>query len=252
MLTHWNEINAFDFEPAGAVAVLCVGSCEQHSLHLPLGTDAMLVEGVAEDAAKLARTRVVLLPVQKIGYSPHHRGFKGCITLSQETMFRYYLELCRCVYDNGFEKLLIVNGHGGNQSCLQTVVNELGATGCRQALLLRYWDLIGDKIAALRDSAAGGMGHAGEFETSAMLYYRPKLVQKDRIKEYPPAEGNRYHGPDLFAKNSVYQYKCFEEYSKDGNVGQPHFASAEKGRMFAEHAAQALAELIDYFAVNTF
>lgn len=252
MLTRWNEINSFDFDPKGAVAVLCVGSCEQHSLHLPLGVDALLAERVAEDAASIAKTNLVLLPVQKIGYSPHHQGFKGFITLSQVTMFHYLVEICECVYQNGFEKLLIVNGHGGNQSCLQTVVNELGAGGHRQAILVRYWDLISDKIQKLRSSEPGGMGHAGEFETAMMLYYYPELVQTDRIRNYPPAQGVKYHGPDLFAKNAVYQYKCFEEYSKDGNVGQPHLASAEKGKKFAQYAAEALAELADYFAEHTF
>jgi len=251
MLTRWNEINAFDFDPHSVLPVLCVGSCEQHSRHLPLGTDSMLVEKVTEEAAALAKVRVVLLPTQKIGYSPHHRAFRGCITLSQDTMFHYLLEVFRCVFDDGFAKLLIVNGHGGNQSCLQTVVNELGAAGYR-ALLVRYWDLIGPEVAAIRESPAGGMGHAGEFETSLMLHYCPELVLEERIGEYPPARGNSYHGPDLFAKNQVYQYKPFEEYSPDGNVGQPHFASREKGARFAEVASRALADLMDDYADHTF
>lgn len=252
MLSLWNEIVAEDFDAKDAVAVLCVGSCEQHGLHLPLGTDAMLAEAVAKDAARLANAKMVLLPVQKIGYSPHHRGFNGCVTLSQDAMFHYILEICLCIYANGFRKLMIVNGHGGNQSCLQTVVNELGARGYRQALLVRYWDLIADQINDLRTSQSGGMGHAGEFETSMMLHYYPELVKVERIKDYPPAQGNRYHGPDLFAKNCIYQYKCFDEYSKDGNVGQPKLASAEKGAEFAHLAAQALADLADDFLANTF
>ena len=251
MLTRWNEIDSPDFDPKGKIAAICIGSCEQHGLHLPLGTDSMLIEGVTEDAARLASAQIVLLPVQKFGYSPHHRAFRGWITLSQETMFRYYMEVCGCVFANGFEKLLLLNGHGGNQSCLQTVVNELGAAGNR-ALLVRYWDLIGDAVAALRESPAGGMGHAGEFETSLMLHYHPELVRQDRIREYAPAAGNEYHGPDLFARNTVYQYKPFEEYSKDGNVGQPHFASREKGDKIAQCAATALARLMDYYAENTF
>ena len=117
---------------------------------------------------------------------------------------------------------------------------------------MRYWDLIADQINELRTSQSGGMGHAGEFETSMMLHYYPELVKVESIKDYPPAQGNKYHGPDLFARNRVYQYKCFDEYSKDGNVGQPKLASADKGAKFARYAAQALADLVDDFIVNTY
>jgi creatinine amidohydrolase len=192
------------------------------------------------------------MPAQKIGYSPHHRTFEGFITLSQDTMFRYMTEVCLCAFKNGLKKLLLVNSHGGNQSCLQTVVNELGEVHGKRAILVKYWDLIADFTAGERKTRPGGMGHAGEFETSLMLHLYPELVDRTKIFECPPACGNKYHNPDLFAKNLVYQYKDFSEYSEHGNVGQSAYADSEFGRRLAEEASGALAELIDFYASNEF
>lgn len=248
MLIRWYDTISSDFPKLGKpLGLLCVGSCEQHSEYLPVGTDGLLGERICELAAEKAKSTVLMLPVQRIGYSPHHRAFPGYITLSQDTMFHYLVEVLRSVYESGLEKILIVNAHGGNQSCLQTVVNEMGATYGKHALLVRYWDLIADEVKRIRESPEGGMGHAGEFEASLMMHHFPKLADPGRFGERQPAKGNRYHSPDLFARNAVYQFKNFDEYSETGNVGQPQFASEAKGKMFSEAAAAALADLIDFY-----
>lgn len=241
-----------DFKLKDALAVLPIGSCEQHSDYLPVGTDGLLAERLSACAAELAKSRVWLMPTQQIGYSPHHRAFPGYVTLTQETMFRYLVEVCLCAFENGAEKLLIVNAHGGNQSCLQTVSNELGARYNKKAIIVRYWDLISEDIGKKRNSGPGGMGHAGEFETALIRYLYPELVKESRIRDFPPATGNAYHAPDMFAVNRVYQYKPFHEYSDHGNIGQPQLADAEEGGYFFRRAAEELAKLMDYFMENTF
>ena len=246
MLTKWNELTAFDLELSRALGLLVVGSTEQHSDYLPLGTDSMIGAALAEQAARQASCQVVMLPVQSIGYSPHHRAYPGVLTLSQDTMFHYLLELCGCAYDAGLEQLMILNAHGGNQSCLQTVVNELGSRRGKRAVLVRYWDLIAGKIGEIRQSPPGGMGHAGELETSLMLHFYPKLVNTGRIDQRPPARGNPWHHPDMFASNKVYIYKPFNEYSPKGNIGQPSLASPEKGGMIAALVAGELARLMEF------
>lgn len=251
MLIDWNSTIAPDFVPKSAVAAICVGSCEQHSDYLPVGTDGMIGQSVLFGGAQKAEATVYALPTQTFGYSPHHRHFKGVITLSQQTMFCYLMDVFKSVFDQGFEKCLIVNSHGGNQSCLQTVVNELGAQYERRALLVRYWDLIAEEIESIRESEPGGMGHAGEFETSLMLHYHKDRVDETRIFEAQPAQGNLFMHPDMFARNSVYQYKPFEEYSKKGNVGQPQYGSAQKGKTIADLLEKRLAELIDWYATNS-
>lgn len=252
MLLYWYETASVDFSFEDTVGILSIGSCEQHGEYLPVGTDGLIGWRLAQAAGERAESRTLLLPPQQIGYSPHHRAFPGCLTLRQDTMFHYLLEICRCAFDNGLQKLLLLNSHGGNQSCLQTVVNELGAQYGYRPLLVRYWDLIADTAARLRSSGSGGMGHAGEFETSVMQYLYPELVHPDRFGDRPPAAGNQYHNPDLFARNAVFQYKPFQEYDRRGNVGQPQLASPEKGEAFFRAAADALAELVDFYRHNDF
>ena len=247
MLMNWHEQTAPDFDVEGILPVLCIGATEQHALHMPVGTDTLLASAVVKAAAEKAKGKILLLPVQHVGYSPHHRFAKGYLTLSQTTMFNYYMEICRCVFENGYKKLLIVSGHGGNQSCLQTVVNELAAQYDYRAVLLRYWDPVRNDIRTIRESVSGGMGHAGEFETSVMMHAHPELVKEDRIKEYPPARIDRYYDPDLQAGNPIWQYKTFDTYSPDGNIGQPHLASPEKGEKFFTAAVNGLADLMDCY-----
>lgn len=252
MIQKWYEMNAEDFDYSDTLGVLCVGSCEQHGNYLPVGTDGLIGWRLVEEAAEHSDGRVLLLPLQWVGYSSHHRAFPGYLTLSQDVMLHYLLELGSCVFEQGLEKLLIVNSHGGNQSCLQTLVNELGARYGNRSLLVRYWDLIEESVSDERVSQPGGMGHAGEFETSLMMYLYPKLVRGERFGTREAAEGNAYHHPDMFAKNKVYQYKPFEEYSPGGNVGQPQYASAQKGEQFFVGASRALTELMDYYHNHEF
>ncbi len=252
MLLEWMDVTSQDFEGLqDAVCVLCAGSCEQHAAYLPVGTDSFLCESVAREAAKKADCRVLLLPSLCYGYSPHHRAFAGCITLRQQTIAAMVKEICACVYANGFEKILIVNAHGGNQTCLQAAVNELGEESGVYPVLARYWDLAAEEIESLRQSGPGGMGHACELETSLMLHYAPGLVKKERIEALPPAKCGRWHSPDLLACNKVYIYKPFEQYSPRGTIGQPQYASAQKGAKLAQAITDNLARLMAHVSAHS-
>lgn len=246
MLIKWDELTAFDIDVSKSLVLLCVGSTEQHSDYLPLGTDSIIGESLGEAAAKRARCPVLMLPPLRFGFSPHHRAFPGYITLSQKTMSGYLMDVCTSVYQNGAERMMILNSHGGNQACLQTVVNEIGSSLDKRIVLVRYWDLIAQAINGIRESGPGGMGHAGELETSLMLHFRPDLVNLMRIDSRPPAVGNDWHHPDMFASNKVYIYKPFNEYSPKGNIGQPALGNREKGGKIASLIIEELAKLMEY------
>lgn len=252
MLIKWVNAISSDFNASESLGLLCVGSCEQHSDYLPLGTDSFIGERLAQEAAINASCQVLMLPTQQIGFSPHHRAFPGYISLSQQTMFSYLCEMCLCAFENGIEKLIILNSHGGNQTCLQAVVNELGSVHNKKVVLVRYWDLISDTIDNIRVSEKGGMGHAGEFETSLMLYYYPEFVKNSRIDNRDIALGNEWHNPDMFASNKIYIYKPFDEYSKKGNIGQPQYGSSEKGGVIASSIIEQLVKLMNDIYANEF
>lgn len=246
MLIRWDRCCAWDLDAEHALGVLCVGSTEQHSDYLPLGTDSLLGEALCAEAAQKAAARILMLPTQRIGFSPHHRAFPGVLTLKNDVMTAYMMDVCESAFACGIKRLLLVNAHGGNQTALQAAVNRLGAELGREAVLVRYWDLVAQDAAAIRKSKPGGMGHAGEFETSLMLHYYPELVLKERIDERPVAQGDAWHHPDMFAKNKVYRYVPFDRYSAKGNIGQAHLASEEEGQILACRITEELAKLMDF------
>jgi creatinine amidohydrolase len=251
MLEEWYKMTSYEIGDGNkCITAFAVGSCEQHSEHLPVGTDGFLGDTILRAAAEQAKSKVLVLPTIKYGYSPHHRDFNGYVTLTQDTIKLLILDICNSIYSNGFEKILILNSHGGNQSALQTAVNELGETHETSPVLVRYWDLITDEILKIRETGPGGMGHAGELETSLMKHYFPTLVRRNKISEHNPAKGSKWHNPDMFAKNSVYIYKPFNRYSEYGNIGQPQFATDEKGEKISRTIIKKLAELIDYYSAN--
>jgi len=245
-LIHWENTIACELDAGHALGVLMVGSTEQHSNYLPVGTDSIIGGRIVVEAAEKTNARVLMLPAQHIGFSPHHSAFPGVLTLRNNIMVDYLTELCESAFRTGLPRLLIVNSHGGNKTALQAVVNRLGSEFGRAVTLVNYMDLISDQIDAIRKSEPGGMGHAGEFETSLMLHFAPELVDTKRIDFRPPASGDAWHHPDLFARNKVYRFIPFETYSKQGNIGQAFLASKEEGAKMARLITDKLAELMEY------
>ncbi len=253
MLIHWNELSKDQFKRYRDTATVAINfaSTEQHSRHLPVGTDAILGKAVLEEAARLAASPMLVLPQACYGYSPHHRFAPGYVTISQNTLISHARDICKSVYENGFKRMFLVNSHGGNQVYLSAVINEIGEEyGEKFSLMeLRYWDVAGPRIMEIRDSALGGTGHACEFETSMMMHLRPDLVQADKIAECPPVPGDPWFQMDLLGFKKYLKFSNFNIYNPDGHVGQPHLATAEKGRLFFEAVTEELAKFFDYFHV---
>ena len=250
MLLEWRDLASSECsamaEKGGAALVM--GSCEQHGLHLPLGTDVYLGEAVMRRAAERAVREVVLLPSVAYGFSAHHMDFPGSITLTQKTLAAMITEVMSGVISAGFTKAVLVVSHGGNSPAVHTAVNELGIAfpQCSVAML-RYWDFMTEFMETLRDSPLGGIGHAGEMETSMMMALYPHLVG-DGWENYSLAQGNDWYHPDMFAHNRVTVYRRFRDKSPYGNVGVCQDASREKGEKILSYLGEELGKYLDgYF-----
>src|SRR6202167_2819448 len=115
---------------AGAMPVLTVGAVEQHSDHLPVDTDSLSAYQLALLAAeRCASPHVLVLPPPSFGFSPHHRGWAGTITLSLSTFVGMVTDVAESLHRTGFKRLLIVNGHGGNQGPLTSACTDLASRG---------------------------------------------------------------------------------------------------------------------------
>jgi creatinine amidohydrolase len=241
----WQEVASLDAERT--VALVPVAALEQHGPHLPMDTDAFLVTSVVEAAADRARAGqpVLVTPTIFAGSSEHHMAFPGTITLRPETLADVVRDVCLSLARHGFRRLLTVNGHGGNRAVLAEVVQSIGFEAPINVSAVDYWMFAADVVAELRESPAGGMAHACEFETSLMLHLRPRAVRADLIAREIPKPRLSLEHLDLFQRAPLATHWKTHELSKSGVLGAPDLATAEKGRAFFEACVSGLAALIE-------
>jgi len=216
------------------VAVLPIGATERHGDHLPAGMDTLNVTAVCEKAVK--NEPAVLLPTVFTGMNTELRHAPGSLSIRPELIMQYLEEICDEVSRNGFGKIIIVSGHGGNRFMIpQLIMNTLDTP---KKYVLYYWSAsagkdIRDKVLETKTHA-----HACECETSDALYLFPNLVKMDRCPKKPVESGKPEYLNDIYS--NVDWFASFPE-----NVsGDPSVANAEKGKALHEDAVKRLADAI--------
>lgn len=165
------------------LVVFPVGAIEQHGPHLPVGTDTFTVEHISRAAAAQVGEQVplVVAPTLAFGSSHHHLPFGGAMSLSTETYYRTVYELTESLIIGGFQRVFIVNGHGGNQELIQLVVRDLALKHPAHLAAGSYWTIAWPELIEAAGDMQGRLpGHAGIFETSQMMALRPELVREPR------------------------------------------------------------------------
>jgi creatinine amidohydrolase len=241
------EIGALDRETT--IVLLPIGSVEQHGNHMPVGTDTILAEAVANGAAA-KRKGILVAPAPWYGFSPHHLSLPGTLSLNSNDMIETIERAAEGILANGFRRLVIVNGHGGNRAVMDVASANIGHRhhGKARIAALTYFALARERIAELRASEAGGMGHACEFETAMMLHVRPDLVKLDRAVAKYPETRSAYLTTDLLGASRVQTYLDFRDLSATGTFGDPSLATPEKGKAFFDACVAELATFIDEFS----
>jgi creatinine amidohydrolase len=246
----WYEIKAAAEE--GRVAVLPVATYEDHGPHLPVDVDVLLANEICERAVARIPGEAILIPPVNHGYSPHHMDFHGTITITWDTFIRYVKDVCVSVAHHGFQRILIVNGHGSNTSPCDmaarlTVIDTAGAVLCAS---VNHWALRKVRVEGgeIRDSSYGGTSHACEYETSLYLALKPDLVDMSRaVDERAPLPPS--FQTDLLAgthpQGSAANLNIYWSARTDSGVmGDATLATAEKGEHFLAAAVEGLIELI--------
>jgi creatinine amidohydrolase len=233
----WLELTSPDFQKEvedGVIAVLPVGSIEIHGPHLPLGTDTLVIQALVELASK--REHAVVLPALPFAYVPENRHFPGTMTMEPKLLLSLLGEISDEVGRNGFEKLLLINGHGGNNALLNTFV--MSRSSKRKPIVYAYlspWEIPKD----LEEKMAEGVetGHACVIETSTVLALFKDLVKMDHVKH--PARTGSTDLPKEIMSPYWWQARCLELY-----LGDPRLATEEKGKIIIEAMVANIAKAI--------
>lgn len=179
-----------------AVAIIPVGSIEQHGPHLPLGSDSLSALEKSVRIAELTDSFVVQTCL--IGYSPHHLGFKGTISLKPNTMISVLMDTIESLTHHGIKRVMFVNSHQGNDHILEYVVKEARTEFNVSIAFPRLYSLA-DR---LRERKYRTLDiHAGKGETSVMLKVTPNLVEMERIKDWKPSTKLKPEFVDLLKKD---------------------------------------------------
>ena len=243
----WPELAAL----SDRIFVVPLASLEQHGRHLPVFTDSLITGHIADRVEQLCSEKIVMLPVQWLGHSPHHRRF-GCVSLDLMPYVEMIRGICRSLIGIGATRILLLNGHGGNDIPCKAALRELKSEfEDRKDLYIAYatyWNLAAKEFQEIRESPAGGMGHACEMETSIILARHPELVAVDQIAPGGPSEERGYKTIDMLQGEPYFLIAEFDELSENGAIGMPQFATAEKGERFLEAAAQGVVRFLGDFA----
>ena len=235
---------------AGAFPVLTVGSCEQHADHLPVDTDTVSAFRVALAAAeRCTAVHALVLPPPSFGFSPHHAAWPGTVTLRLSTFLAVVADVADSTHRAGFDRLLVVNGHGGNNGPLVAACTELVSRGLRVAAVTYFAPGQADWLPLLPGHKRG-VGHACAYETALQLALRPDERQRiaGHIDGLPPRLTPAYaeDGATPFDGTGA-TYAALFPAGDPGYAGDPAAATLEAGEALLEATVAGLARFLAVF-----
>ncbi|MCU4716494.1 creatininase family protein [Halapricum hydrolyticum] len=236
----WPDLESY-FE-SESLAIVPLGSTEQHGPHLPEGTDHLIAEGFAREAA--ARTGYLCTPTINIGVSPHHRQFPGTMWVDPPAFRAYVESFSRNLAYHGIDRIVYVNAHGGNVDHLREVGRRLH--GDEVAFAVEWmWN---ESIPELVDEVFEQNGpHGGPKETALIQHLAGDLVHDDRLED--ARDGGV---PDIeAAETTKFGARTFYDAidnSDNGVFGDQTDATAQKGEQLFEAAADQLVQLCEWLS----
>ena len=243
----WSELRAPELRELATpetIVIVPVAAVEQHGPHLPVATDTMLACEVAKRSAAIIAETTPALVTECIwtGLSEHHMALGATFTLDFRTFLAVISCVVRSLQRHGFDKVFLMNAHGGNIAALQTVVEELTRDLGMKLVTATYWTLGARELGSHLERQKG-IRHACEAETSMVMAIAPELVDTDRFDDAACPDPRDKAGAIV---DGSYRWVSFADKTPSGALGDPRAASAEKGQLLLDTAARCVAtKLLD-------
>jgi creatinine amidohydrolase len=230
----WPEVR--DIKESVDVVLLPIGSNEQHGPNLALSMDITGATEFCRRASILAHPRLLVAPGPPWGVSFHHMNFPGTITLTSDTFTQVLVEIVASLVEHGFQRFMIVNGHGGNTNAMGTacarIHEELDVAFIGAASYFSF----ADKDINERFGITGITGHACEMEVSAAMYLAPQIVKRETLAAGDMTDLTYGFRRQMARYNVTVPYR-FDAYTRNGCLGDaPANASIEYGTAMMESA----------------
>jgi creatinine amidohydrolase len=207
------------------VALLPIGSFEQHGDYLPLTTDTIVACAIANEIAKTER--VMVLPPVTISCSHEHAAWRGTVSISSQTLYRVVVDIADSVLASGVEHLVLISGHGGNYVLGNVVQEYTAGRGAVMTVFPQGPDWTEARLRAGMETSSHDDMHAGELETSVLLNVAPETVRPGN----EAADWDAADRPLLLSHGMA-------AYTKTGVIGRPSLGTSDKGRLLLRALAE--------------
>src|SRR5579864_8644387 len=238
----FEEVAGFEVEQTVAEHPLAIllGSLEFHGPHNPLGSDSIIISGIAARVAE--RTNGLLFPAVTFTQCPAQTAnFRGTISVRPEVMSMYFGDILRNILHLGFRKIFVLNGHDGNVGPGRGAIAQVADETKDAALLFAsWWEFLPTEVmktVGMFDQANGGHGHGGPLETSAVAAFRPDLIHLEKARDLPEPPDLSGGAPYFLQKSKAAEWPGYS-----GSVSE---ASAEKGRKLVQMSEDGIVKLVE-------
>jgi creatinine amidohydrolase len=228
----WKTVDATPYE----VAVLPWGATEAHNYHLPYATDNIQSELLAIECARVAweaGEKVVVLPCVPFGVNTGQLDIKLCLNMNPSTQAALLADLVHALEVQGIKKLVVFNGHGGND--FRQMIRELQAK-TNVFLAAVNWYKVGDAKRIFTDLG----DHAGELETSVMMHLTPDLVS---FGDAGSGSERKWKIPAL-RSGAAWAPRRWTQVSADTGTGNPALATPEKGAQYVSEVTSTIGQFL--------
>ena len=232
--TQWKNVKDKNWK----VAILPWGATEPHNYHLPYGTDTLETDYIAAESAWIAweqGAKIMVLPTIPFGVNTGQIDLPFCINMNPGTQFEVLKDIVKSLVTQGIKKVLILNGHGGNE--FRHMIRELKTSQPEIFISTLDWYKTLDNSKYFDEPG----DHAGEMETSIMLHIKPDLCLPIQVAGDGKAGNFNLTG---IKEGWVWAPREWKKISKDTGVGNPLKATAEKGKRFLNDLTEKIASFL--------